>query len=268
MVSYSTLLNFVDTEAKARAVLDEMRAAGITPDVVSYNTLLNFVDTEAKARAVLDEMRAAGITPDVVSYSTLLNFVDTEAKARAVLDEMRAAGITPEELSVALAVKQCSNFEEAMALTDYCLDQGWFVGPGAYGAVYSFPIAHMSGDELLNVYFAKKYKFDTALEGPINQYRKAGMMQDATRVALVGPQTGAAQRLFRQRYDDCRSFFDAEFEKGEDGDNLYYAYGIAAALNGDWTVAVPMLEVARERAYAPKRQQHIDRLLNDRPAKA
>ena len=60
----------------------------------------------------------------------------------------------------------------------------------------------------------------------------------------------------------CRDFFENEISKGSTEDNLYYAYGIAAALNDDWEHAIPMLKLADSRAYAEKRREHIASLLS------
>ena len=99
VVSYSTLLNFVNSETEARDILAEMKANGVTPNVVSYNSLLNFVNSETEARDILAEMKANGVTPNVVSYNSLLNFVNSETEARDILAEMKANGVTPNVVS-------------------------------------------------------------------------------------------------------------------------------------------------------------------------
>jgi plasmid stability protein len=265
VVSYNSLMNFVKSEAEARAILKEMTDNGVTPDVVSYSTLLNFVKSEAEARAIIKEMADNGVTPNVVSYSTLLNFVKSEAEARAILKEMADNGVTPNEITVISAVKKTKTFEDALGLIDFCCDKNFFVGRGAFQAAFSKSITHLTAEQLLAEYHARKYKFDTALESPINQYRRAGRADLALMLTLVAPQVGSAQRLYRDNYTLCRAFFQTQLAAGNEGDNVYYALGIAAALNGDWEIAKPNLKTALERSYASKRVDYIKTLLSESP---
>ena len=242
-----------------------MKANGVTPDVVSYNSLLNFVNSETEARDILTEMRANGVTPDVVSYSTLLNFVNSETEARAILAEMTANGVTPNEITTTTVIMLGKTFVDALRLVDFCLGEGFFVGRGAFEGAFSKSIVHLSAEELLIEHHRRKYKFDTALQGPINQYRQAGLEEQALRLTLVAPHIGAAQKFYREEYTLCRSFFEAELMAGNDEDNVYYALGIAAALNGHWGNAKPNLEIALERSYADKRVDHIKSLRSGAP---
>ena len=254
-------------EAEARAILKEMTENGVTPDVVSYSTLLNFVNSEEEARAILKEMTENGVTPNVVSYNSLLNFVNSEEEARAILKEMTENGVTPNEITVVAAIKTTVAFGAALGLIDLCLNNGYFAGRGAFEAAYSKPIAHLSAEELLAQYHGRKYKFDTALEGPINQYRRARREDQALLLTVVAPHVGAAQKLYREKYDLCRAFFEAQITSGNDEDNLYYAFGIAAALNGDQKNAKKYLTIALDRSYAEKRSDHIKRLLSEAPVR-
>src|SRR6056297_380142 len=114
---------------------------------------------------------------------------------------------------------------------------------------------------LLTAYHALPRKYPQALGNPIRQYRRTRQHEQALWLTLAAPHIGAALKLYRDRYEQCRDFFLARLADGEDGDNLYYAFGIAAALNGDWANGLPMLEEARTRATHEKRIAHIDRLL-------
>ncbi len=180
---------------------------------------------------------------------------------------MKDNGVTPNEITVIAALKTTEAFGAALGLIDLCLDKGFFAGRGAFEAAYSKPIAHLSAEELLAQYHGRKYKFDTALEGPINQYRRARREDQALLLTVVAPHVAAAQKLYREKYDLCRAFFEAQIKSGNDEDNLYYAFGIAAALNGDWKNAKKNLKIALERSYADKRSDHIKRLLSEAPGR-
>jgi pentacotripeptide repeat protein len=221
---------------------------------------------EAKARAILKEMRDNDITPNVVSYNTLLTFVDSEQKARDILKEMRDNDITPNEISVTTAIKKADGFSSALEFVDDGLRHGEFVGRGAFQAAFSHPVAHLSAKELLVEYNKRPYKFESALEGPINQYRKTGQPEQAVELVLFAPHTGAAQRYYREEYDQVCVFFDAEVAAGSDEDNLHYAYGIAAHINTDWPMALKHLTIALDRAYAKPRIKHTKTLLASIPS--
>jgi uncharacterized glyoxalase superfamily protein PhnB len=303
VVSYSTLLTFLKTEAEVRAVFEEMAANGVTLNVVSYNTLLTFLKTEAEVRAVFDEMAATGIAPDVVSYSTLLTFLKTEAEVRAVFDEMAAKRIAPNIVSYCTLMTKCgdiesgkvvaaefkelfpniacrelsssfislaTNFEDALEAVRHLRSKDHFVGRKEYDKVFSFPIVHMTASELLLVFAEQEFHFDTSLESPINQYRKTHRAEQALQLLLVAPYVGAAGKFYREEYDLCRSYFEAEIETGNDEDNLHYAYGMAAALNGDWEPARSHLGIALERCFpeADKRREHIRSLIGTIPKRS
>jgi len=69
-----------------------------------------------------------------------------------------------------------------------------------FEAVYAKRITHLSVEALLTEYRARKFKFGTALEGPINQYRRAGREDEAIKLALVEPHVRAAQKFFHEAY--------------------------------------------------------------------
>ena len=247
----------------ARAVFAEMAANDVPPDVFSYTTLLKFLDTEAEVRDVFAEMKKNKVPPNVVSYTTLLTFLDTEAEVRDVFAEMKKNKVPPNEITVITGIKKCENFGAALEFSDWCLTKKYFVGQGAYKAVYSFPVADLPAAELLAEYHARQYSRPEALESPINQYRNSGQADQALRLLFSAPYVGAAQKFYREDYKSCKAYFDAELAAGNDEANLHYAYGIAAAAKGDCKPARRHLNIALERCFesAHKRRKHIQDLL-------
>lgn len=60
---------------KALDLLDEMRAKGVTPDMVSYNTIMRAYGEGKqweKALGLLDEMETKDVTPNVISWNTAM----------------------------------------------------------------------------------------------------------------------------------------------------------------------------------------------------
>lgn len=81
----------------ALAVYEEMRAAGITPDVVAYTALLSALhgapDASALARGLWASMRQAGVRPNgraVAAYLDLLLSVGETDEALALLTDAAA----------------------------------------------------------------------------------------------------------------------------------------------------------------------------------
>jgi hypothetical protein len=198
----------------------------------------------------------------VVSYNTLMTFVDAEDKARAVLKEMEDKGVTPDEVTRSTIIKSAATFETALALIDLFLLKKDFVGRGTFEATFAKSIIHLTAGELLIEYNKRAFKFDTSLQSPINQYRKAGLFDQALALTLFAPHVGASQKFYREDFDRCKEYFRSEIMAGNNDDNLFYAFGIAASLNGDWENAEPNLKIALDRAYAEKRISHIQELLS------
>jgi hypothetical protein len=248
-----------------------MKANGVTPNVVSYSTLLTFLKTEEDVRAVFEEMKANGVTPNVVSYSTLMTKCGSTERGKIVASEFKEAfpNIANRELSSSF-ISLADSFESAVEAAIYLRSKGHFVGRSEYDKIFSFPIADMSASYLLDIFFSQEFHFETSLESPINQYRKTGQAEQALQLLLAAPHVGAAGKFYREEYNLCRSYFEAELGAGNDEDNLHYAYGIAAALNEEWATAWRHLEIALERCFqdAHKRRAHIRSLIGKIPERS
>ena len=81
-------------------------------------------------------------------------------------------------------------------------------------------------------------------------------------LCLAAPYIEAVLKLYREEPDVCYEFFESELAADNDEDNLYYAYGICCFENGEKFKARKFLKIALERAYAPKRKEHIESMLN------
>jgi pentatricopeptide repeat protein len=265
VVTFNTLINLAEDYETARGVFNEMRAAKIAPDVVTFNTLINLAEDYETARGVFNEMRAADIAPNVVTFSTLINLAEDYETARGVFNEMRAADIAPNVVTVTTVLAKAPDFATGLSFVD-SLDRTLPVfSHGLYCALYAKDIVHLDSTKLIEIYLGGFRQFGEALESPIKQYRRAKRLADAFRVALIAPHTHAAQKFFRERYAACLPLFRSAMESGVENDNLHYAFGIAAALNKDWALAMEHLPIARERAYHPARVEYIDRLLLQSP---
>ncbi|KAK9808203.1 hypothetical protein WJX73_008347 [Symbiochloris irregularis] len=83
--------------ARARAVFEEAKAAGVPPNELMYSTLVDAYGKAGQlqaANAVLDEMSAAGVSPTAYTYTTLMRWQGEAGNAEEVLkllDTVQAA---------------------------------------------------------------------------------------------------------------------------------------------------------------------------------
>ena len=286
--------------AAGRKILEEMVNAGVAPEVWTYSTLINLTADYAEGRKILEEMVEAGVAPNDVTYTTMINLAADYAEGRKILEEMVKAGVAPSGWTYATLMKKCKNvecgktlagefkkvhphvanrelssafislankFEHALELAIYLRNNDHFVGRKEWDKVYSYSLSHISAKDLLEIFYSQEFYFYTSLESPMNQYRRSNQMDQALILVLIAPYLPAAQKLYRENYQFCKSYFEAELGAGNDEDNLHYAYGIAASLNDDWTPARCHLTIALERCNkdAERRRLHIESLIGNIP---
>mmetsp|Transcript_53895 Transcript_53895/g.157224 ORF Transcript_53895/g.157224 Transcript_53895/m.157224 type:complete len:1072 (-) Transcript_53895:98-3313(-) len=98
---------------RAEALMQRMEAAKVA-DVVSYNTLIKAhlrQEHYERARALMDEMRGIGISPNHVTYNELINALTRSereprrAQVWDVVDEMTRNGATPNRITCSILLK-------------------------------------------------------------------------------------------------------------------------------------------------------------------
>jgi len=112
---------------KLQEVLDDMRAAAVTPDVVTYSILIKACCNSGqlqKAIALFRQLRAHGLAFDEVAFNTLLlacSKADSLDDAEEILAEMRAIGMAPTAVTVSILVKmygKAKMLDKAMELSE------------------------------------------------------------------------------------------------------------------------------------------------------
>ena len=113
--------------ARAVALLQQMRAAGVQPAILSFNLAISACGKGAlweEALALLKEMGSCGLEPDVISYNSAISACEKVGRwqeALALLDEMHARGPEPDVISFSAAISACEKagrWEHALALLD------------------------------------------------------------------------------------------------------------------------------------------------------
>jgi len=113
--------------SQLRQVIDEMRAASFTPDVVSYSILIKASCNAGQLKeaiALFRQLRAHGLAFDEVAFNTLLlacSKAGKVAEAEEILEEMRAIGMAPTQVTVSILVKmygQAKMLDKAVAISE------------------------------------------------------------------------------------------------------------------------------------------------------
>jgi pentatricopeptide repeat protein len=110
---------------RAIGLLDEMKSAGVDPDVFSYSAAIAACEKAGRweeALALLDAMRAAGVPPNEVSFNSAISACAKGGaweRALRLVDEMRAAGLNANTItfnSALSALAKAGLWERAMQL--------------------------------------------------------------------------------------------------------------------------------------------------------
>ena len=148
-VTYTTLINLAKDYTEGRKVLDEMVAAGARPNEVTYTTLINLAKDYTEGRKVLDEMVAAGARPNEVTYNTLINLAKDYTEGRKVLDEMVAAGATPDEVTYTTLINLAKDYTEGRKVLDEMVAAGARPNEVTYNTLINLAKDYTEGRKVL-----------------------------------------------------------------------------------------------------------------------
>ncbi|KAI0734603.1 hypothetical protein C8Q72DRAFT_806899 [Fomitopsis betulina] len=114
LVVYNALLHgllFHDKEKEARAVLEEMRTQGPTPDIVTYNTFLRWYARKDQLKSlaeVLQMLEPTGLKGDVYTFSIVLSALMKvrEDAPQIMLSLMERHGVQPNTATMTSIIDQ------------------------------------------------------------------------------------------------------------------------------------------------------------------
>jgi len=114
---------------------------------------------------------------------------------------------------------------------------------------------------LLRWYLGLRYHPAHPIKKAIAEYRKAGRVDDALRLALDYPHTDTALRTIRQYPERALAYFREVVKKHPDHPNGAYALGMALLGVGKAAEAAPWLRKAYDLAAPGQRKDELARHL-------
>ena len=115
------------------SLLDEMRGAGVEPNVISFNATISACEKGGqweRAVSLLDEMRGAGVEPDVISFNAAIQACATAGQPSAALTLFVAAKrrVAPSRVTINAVLDAICSFDpvEAGALWRSSVEQGLY----------------------------------------------------------------------------------------------------------------------------------------------
>jgi len=127
--SYNTIVSFLHSHGwieEAFIIFDLMKAEGIVPTLLSFHSVINCCIAKHDyplAGSVINDIRKAGLSPNVVTYSTLFKgFVDNHQPLEAVrmyIEDMERDKINPQFIG---AIVQAVQANDATAISNLCAD--------------------------------------------------------------------------------------------------------------------------------------------------
>lgn len=113
----------VPTGISSSHILSFTERFPFTPTTTTYNILLKACGTNYyHAKALINEMRTVGLSPNQISWSILINICGASENVDGVIEILRTmvdAGIKPDVISYTTAIKVCvesKNFTQALTL--------------------------------------------------------------------------------------------------------------------------------------------------------
>lgn len=233
-----------------------MRQEGVEPNIKTFNILIEHAPDEAMIHKWLTRMKRANIRPDTVMLHMLIGRSKDYASALRWLEKMEKEGVHPNAATFDLLIEKANDVLQAKVWIDRMFEADIQPSLVTFLALFAKDIRTITADELLQWYLKLPYHPPEPMHRAIAAYRKAGMIEDALRLARDYPYTEAARSIFRKYPEQSLEYFHAIVEMNPDHPNGAYALGIALFELGRHSEAEPWLQSALElSAPGPRRAE-------------
>ncbi|WVZ74516.1 hypothetical protein U9M48_022688 [Paspalum notatum var. saurae] len=182
-------------DAKAKQILDEMRARGISPTTSIYTSLMDSMYKQKKAEeaeCLWKEMIENGCEPDVATYNVKVMYYGLNGKLEEVMEamkEMEAAGVKPDIITYNfLMTCYCKNgkLDDAKFLYHSLAEKGCSANAATYKHMLAQLCAHGDFFAGLGIFkeSLKRHKVPDfrTLKGLVEGLAKGGMVTEAKNV--------------------------------------------------------------------------------------
>eukprot|EP00443_Scrippsiella_acuminata_P049969 CAMPEP_0115515010 /NCGR_PEP_ID=MMETSP0271-20121206/75975_1 /TAXON_ID=71861 /ORGANISM="Scrippsiella trochoidea, Strain CCMP3099" /LENGTH=921 /DNA_ID=CAMNT_0002945527 /DNA_START=150 /DNA_END=2912 /DNA_ORIENTATION=+ len=210
VVSYNTYLKVLlanGAHSQINAVLKEMSARGLPPNVVTYNSMVKDAvargDTQ-RAWRLTDAMEKAGVMPDAFTCSILMKFVKQNPNSEdidRIVDLVRRANVRPDEVLVNCLLDACVRLRDPQRIT-HVLEH--FKATGVVPSPHAYSMLIRAYGHARRVDRAKELWRELTSGSGSTQHEEAfAAMVEA---CLAGGDLRGALAVFREAGEELRRF--------------------------------------------------------------
>jgi tetratricopeptide (TPR) repeat protein len=149
VVTYSTLINLAKDYAEGKKLLKQMRKDRVPPNVVTYNTLINLAKDYATGEKLLKQMREDGVPPNVVTYNTLINLAKDYATGEKLLKQMREDGVPPNVVTYNTLINLAKDYATGEKLLKQMREDDLLPDVFTYNTLINLAKDYATGEKLL-----------------------------------------------------------------------------------------------------------------------
>jgi len=258
---YSALIENADSFASEKGWLDELRDDGLPPDLSILNICLGKARSAEELEWFAQNLLTEDVHPDSETLSLLIEKSATYERAAEWTERFRALGLTPSRRSHELLITKADSFDTARRWLEAMMLEGWEPSEKAFLDTFTKGVLGITGEELLHWYLGLRFHPAHPIKKAIAEYRKAGRVDDALRLALDYPHTDTALKTIRQYPERALSYFRDVVKHQPDHPNGAYALGMALLETGNPAEAAPWLRKAYDLAAPGPRKDELARNL-------
>lgn len=259
--TYNALLEKSDSFRSENGWLEAMDEDGIPPNVDTLNICLAKARSPEEVLAVLQRIPLRDIKPNSQTLKVLVSKAPNYASALNVMQELVRAGVEVNAETQEKLIQKAEDFETARSILNEMIEAGHEPSENAFIETFSKGVLGLSADALLDWYLGLKFHPAHPVKRAMAQYRKAGRVEDALRLALDYPHTDTALKTIKQFPDRALEYFQNVVQSQPDHANGAYALGMALVGLKRTTEAVPWLRKAYQLAGPGHRKDELARFL-------
>jgi tetratricopeptide (TPR) repeat protein len=252
----------VDSRSQSKW-LEQMIHEGIQPTATTINALIRSSKDDATVERRLNRMQAMSINPDIGTLSAAIDKASNFETATRWMTRLQQAGIKPDPIAYDLLIRKAESFVQAKELIDRMMAERLHPLETTFIELFSKDLSGIGADDLLRWYLGLSYHPTHPVKRAIANYRRANRLGDALRLALDYPHTDTAKKTIRKHSSQALEYFRSVVEANPNHANGTYALGMALLEVGEQKEADQWLNRAYTLATPGTRKDELARLLNE-----